>query len=168
MVQTILSSPLVVEVLLPFLLVFTLVFAILQKTKILGDGKKQIDAIVGLVVGLIVIAFASATGIIINLIPILAIGLVVLLVFMLLYGMTFQPGDFKLNNWIRGGIGIVAGIVVIITVLILTGGWDYLWDLYYTSDGSSITANIIIVIVIIVAIVAVIFGEGKDKDKKKD
>ena len=56
---TILSSQLFVEVILPFLLVFAVVFAILQKTKILGEGKKQIDAIVSLVIGLIVIAFSQ-------------------------------------------------------------------------------------------------------------
>ena len=54
------------EVLLPFLLVFTVVFAILQKTSILGKGKKQIDAIVSLVVGLIVVAFGYATNVIIK------------------------------------------------------------------------------------------------------
>ena len=48
MVQTILSSPLVVEVLLPFLLVFTLVFAVLDRTKLLGEGKRQINAIISL------------------------------------------------------------------------------------------------------------------------
>ena len=32
--------------LLPFVLIFTVVFAILQKTQILGKGKKQIDAII--------------------------------------------------------------------------------------------------------------------------
>ena len=52
---TLLSHPIFVETILPFLLVFTLVFAVLQKSKILGDNKKQIDAIVSLVVGLLLI-----------------------------------------------------------------------------------------------------------------
>ena len=53
--MAIFSNPFFTEMLLPFLLVFVVVFAILQKSKILGDGKAQIDAIVGLVIGLILI-----------------------------------------------------------------------------------------------------------------
>ena len=61
--QTILSHPIFVETILPFLLIFTIVFAVLQKAKILGEGKRQIDAIVALVVGLLFISFAQAVGI---------------------------------------------------------------------------------------------------------
>ena len=46
---------------LPFLLVFTIVFAILEKTKIFGatkdgESKKNINAVVALVLGLLMIA----------------------------------------------------------------------------------------------------------------
>ena len=39
------------EFALPFLLVFTIVFAILEKTKLFGGGKKNINLIIGIVVG---------------------------------------------------------------------------------------------------------------------
>ena len=68
MVETIFTNPLFVETILPFLLVFTLVFAILEKTKILGDGKRQIDAIVALVIGLIFVAFGYETNIVVRMI----------------------------------------------------------------------------------------------------
>lgn len=42
----------VVDFLLPFLLVFTIVFAVMQKTKILGD-KKQFNVVVALVLALL-------------------------------------------------------------------------------------------------------------------
>ncbi|MBT3297400.1 hypothetical protein HN385_00590 [archaeon] len=42
----------VVDFLLPFLLVFTIIFAVMQKTKILGD-KKQFNVIIALVLGLL-------------------------------------------------------------------------------------------------------------------
>ncbi|MBN2459312.1 hypothetical protein JXB28_03420 [Candidatus Woesearchaeota archaeon] len=45
----------VTDVLLPFILVFTIVFATLQKTKILGDGKKNYNVMVALVMGLAVV-----------------------------------------------------------------------------------------------------------------
>jgi hypothetical protein len=68
--------PIFREAILPFILVFTLVFAILQKTKLLGDGKKQIDAIVSLVIGLILISFSYAVGILTILIPFLVISVI--------------------------------------------------------------------------------------------
>ena len=167
MVATILSNPVVVETLLPFLLVFTIMFAILQKTEILGKGKRQIDSLVSLAIGLIVIAFGQATGIIVNLIPILAVTAVVLLVFMLLYGMVFAEGRFDMNKYLKGGIGIVVGIVVIVSVLVLTGGLDYITDFYYRTEGSGLMANIIVIAVVIGAVIAVGYG-GKDKEKKDD
>ena len=42
----------VMDFLLPFLLVFTIIFAVMQRTKILGD-KKNYNVIVALIVGLL-------------------------------------------------------------------------------------------------------------------
>ena len=126
MAQTILSHPLVVETLLPFLLVFTLIFAVLQRTKILGDGKKQIDALVALTIGLIVVAFGYATDIIVSIIPFLAIAAVILLVFMLLYGMVFTGQEFKLHPSIQTTVGIIVaiGLIIVTMVATLTRTWD--------------------------------------------
>ena len=172
MVETILSSPLFIEVILPFLLVFTVVFAILQKTRILGEGKKQIDALVSLAIGLIVVSFGYASGLIISLIPVLAISVVVLLVFMLIYGMTHTGKDeLKLPKRVKGVIGVLAAIVVVIAVLVATGSWDFLVDWIYQSEtGSSteVVANILFVVIILVAVGAVLFGDkdGNKGDKK--
>jgi len=43
----------VLDFLLPFLLVFTIVFAVLQKTKIVGEGKKNFNVIIALIMGLL-------------------------------------------------------------------------------------------------------------------
>ena len=40
---------------LPFILIFTIVFAVLQKTKIIGEGKRQFNTIVALVLSLMVV-----------------------------------------------------------------------------------------------------------------
>lgn len=139
MAWTILSHPLFVEIILPFMLVFVLIFAILQKTKILGEGKKQIDALIALVMGLVVVSFSYATGIIISLIPFLAIGSVVILIFMLLYGMAFVKKDdaFELPTGAKTVIGVLAALGVIIATLIATGGWEYIADVYEGSDNGS-------------------------------
>ena len=41
------------DVMLPFLLIFTIMFAVLQKTRILGEEKRQINMVVSLVFGAI-------------------------------------------------------------------------------------------------------------------
>ena len=83
--DTLLTLPIFQEYILPFVLVFTLIFAILQKTKLLGDDVKQINAIVGFVVGLMFVVFPFANNFVVQLMPFLAVSAVVLLVFMLMY-----------------------------------------------------------------------------------
>lgn len=167
MVETILSSPLFIQIILPFLLVFAVVFAVLQKSEILGKGKKQIDAIVALVVGLIVIAFGNATGIIVNLMPFLAVSLIIILVFMILIGMLFKEGEFNLDKKIKIGLGIVITVAVIIAVLYLTNGFGYVESLFSGAGGSTLLANIIFIALIIGAVAAVVFGGGKPKGENK-
>lgn len=167
MAETIINTSLVQEVILPFLLVFVVIFAILQKTKILGDGKKQIDALVALAVGLIVISFGYATGIIITLVPFLAVSAIVILVFMILYGMTFH-GDkkFEVHKYVMAVIGGLVALGVIVVLLSATGGWIYLRDnFFYDADGtSSILVNAIFIVVIAVAVGMAVWG-GKDEKK---
>ncbi|GAG35226.1 unnamed protein product, partial [marine sediment metagenome] len=43
------------DVLLPFLLIFVVMFAILQKTRILGEDKKRFNMVIALVIGLMVV-----------------------------------------------------------------------------------------------------------------
>tara|TARA_Y100000310_G_scaffold342216_1_gene444371 strand:- start:1297 stop:1821 length:525 start_codon:yes stop_codon:yes gene_type:complete len=166
-VETILQSPFVIEVLLPFLLIFVVMFAILQKTEILGKEKRQIDAIVALVVGLIVVAFGYAVGFIINIIPILAITAVVILVFMMLYGMVHPQGGFTPNKWLKGGIGVIVGIVVVISVLVLTGAWEIVIDYYNQTGSEVVVANIVFFVVAIIVVAVVVLGKGSDGDSSE-
>ena len=165
MVDTILSSPFVKDTVLPFLLVFALVFAILQKSEILGKGKRQVDAIVALVVGLLVVAVGSATNIITGLMPILAVGLVVLLVFFLLWGFAFKQGELEVPKAIKWTIGVAAAVAVIVGVLYLTGSWDYLKDLI-GGGASSIVTNVVFIVLIVIAVAVVVGFGGKSETTK--
>lgn len=162
MAETILSNPFMRDILLPFLLVFAIVFAVLQKTKIFGEGKKQTDAIIALVVGLLVVAVGYATNIIVSLIPVLAVGLVVLLVFLLLWGFAFKEGEFNVPEKVRWIIGIVAAIAVIVAVLYFTGGLGYLKNLI-GGEVSGWLTNILFAVIVIIAVIAVLVGSGEKK-----
>ncbi len=167
--DTILSSPIFVESILPFLLVFTIVFAVLQKSKLFGDGKKQIDAIVALVVGVLVVSFAGATGIILQMTIFLAVSLVVILVLLILLGAFAEEGKFWGDNGMfPKALRIIAMIVVILAVVIaatyITGFWETLYDWVFLGGTSSSTfVNVLFFIIIAAAVAAVIVSSGKKK-----
>ncbi len=165
--NTILSHPIFVESILPFILVFTIVFAILQKSKILGDGKKQVDALVSLVVGLLVISFAQAIGIILQMTVFLAVGLVVILVLLLLLGSFTEPGKFFEDKGfpkaVRIGLISVVILAVVIALVYITGFWEYLYDWVYVGTESTIFINVIFVALIVGAVIFVIKSGGGNK-----
>ncbi len=166
---TILQSDLVIYVILPFLLVFTLIFAILQKTEILGKGKKQIDAIVALVVGLIVISVANAVGVIVNLVPILGVGVVVILVFLILWGAFYEQDKFKVHDAVKYTALGISAVVVLIALLYYTPAWGWLKNAFTGSGSASLITNVIVIVVVIGAICIVLFGGGgKGKEEKKE
>ncbi len=164
--ENILVSEFAVRIIYPFLLIFTLVFAILQKSKILGEDKKQIDALISLSIALIVIAFSWATNIIVNLMPFLAVSIVILLVFMVLYGFVASGKEgFEISGKLKVGIGVLAFIAVVIAVLIVTGQWERVYHSLFIEYGSgtNVLTNLILLVIVIGAIVAVVFPFGKTK-----
>ena len=81
----------VYEYVLPFLLVFTIIFAILEKTKLFGkeqDGraKTNINTILALVIGLIVIANTDISLLMNSYLSKMALFIVIVLIFILTIG----------------------------------------------------------------------------------
>ncbi len=155
------DNPFFTEMLLPFLLVFVVTFAILQKSKILGEGKAQIDAIVGLVIGLILIGVPGPRDILVGLMPWMSVGIGVILVFLILYG--FVAGD--LSNLgdsmsVKIGVAVLTGVFTLVVVLFVTGWGSGLWKWFRGS--SDIWMNVFMVMVVL-AVVGVAMKGGKKK-----
>lgn len=161
--STVLSSPFAQTILL-FVLVFVVVFAVLQKSKILGDGKKQIDALVALAIALLFVGVGYATDLVSKLIPFLALSLVIILVFLLLWGMFFVGDEFKTPSGVRIAGGILAFLAVIFAVVYFTGFWNILIGFVYNNSG--LVGNIVFIIIISLAVWAAI-GFGKDTSDSK-
>jgi hypothetical protein len=93
----------VYDIILPFLLVFTIVFAILEKTKILGTEKigsetvtkKNLNAIIAFAIGFLVIASTQLVQLISDVLANVVLMLVLIISFLLLVG-AFR-GDKELN-----------------------------------------------------------------------
>jgi membrane-bound metal-dependent hydrolase YbcI (DUF457 family) len=157
---TILQSPFFTELVLPFLLVFVLIFAILDKIKIFGEGKRQINAIISLVIALIFVSFYDAVGITVQLMGFLAIVSVILLVFLMLYGFA-GGGELKEEKWMKITFGVLVGLALVILLLYLTGYLGVVAEALTGGKGSELALNILFVIIIVAAVVIVLVGKGK-------
>ena len=156
------DGPFFTEMLLPFLLVFVVVFAILQKSKILGDGKAQIDAMVSLVVGLILIGVPQPRNIIVGIMPWMAVGVAVILVFLIMYG--FVVGDLSsAPKWMKITFGILAGLFTLAVVLYISGLGAIILDWLSGSGSSEVWTSVLMIILVVGAMAVAVFGAKKKK-----
>ena len=162
------------DILLPFLLIFVIVFAILQKTKVLGEERKNLNIIVALVVGLLVV-IPHATGrfppnadpvIIINdALPQLSIVLVAVIFLLVLIGAFGQDYVFlgvAMPGWITA-----FSLVVIIIIFGGAAGW---WSGRFGNNLERIfgTEAIAVAIMLLVfgIVIAWITSESKEKEDR--
>lgn len=175
----------VFDVVLPFLLVFTLVFAILEKTKILGTTKvkdteltrRSLNSMIAFVTSFFVIASSQLVGIINDVLGKMVLLLLLSICFMLLAG-SFHKGDteFFLEKGTFKTIFMIimfVGIILIFLNAIKTSegeswleyGYNFLVDNY----DSRATASIVLVVIVIGFILYITADSSKkDKDKKEE
>ena len=109
---TILQSTIISKFILPFLLIFFIVFAILEKTKALGGGK-QVNALVAFVIGLIFVSAVFPKEVVGNLILFLTVAIIVVFVALLLWGFAIG-GEAKID----GKVKTMAAVAIVITVAV--------------------------------------------------
>jgi len=156
-----LQNAIFTDYILPFLLTFTLIFAILEKSKILGENKHQINAIIGFVLGAIVISFANVVDIIREMVIFMVLALIILFVFMIIYGFAAAKEKDLLELWMKRAIAIVAIIAVVIAILVITGYWDEALNFFKGDIG----LNLIFGAIVIAAVAAVLFGAKGGESK---
>ncbi len=112
------------DVVLPFLLVFAIVFALLEKTRVLGvekhggeeHPKKNLNATVSFVVALLVVSTNKVVTALNAALPNVVLLLVVLVAFLMLVGMFYKEGEF---DFVKNHSGWVGFFVVALFVAIL-------------------------------------------------
>ena len=150
----------VFELLLPFVLIFTIIFAILQATKILG-AKKNIDAIIAIVFGLLLIRSTVAVQTINRFLPNVSLAIIVVLMILLLLGI-FLGKEYK---WASGMKGIAALLSAVVVLWIFSGSSLSRFGIPNVFGGlSSETKGIIVFIVVLIIIVSFV---SRDESKKK-
>ena len=168
------------DIILPFLLVFTLVFAILEKTKIFGteeDGKtprKNLNAMVGFVIGLLVVATARVVSIINKALPNIVLLLVIAVSFLILLGVFVKSGELDFSQkhkklYLFLLLLIFSGVVLIfLAAMDLESGQsvlDYIIEFILTQWSGAVFGSIVILIVVILAIWFIVGGGEKSQSE---
>lgn len=141
--------------LLPFMLLFALVFGILTRTQIFKDNK-AVNGIIALAVAFMALQFDFVPTFFAQIFPRLGVGLAIILGILIVVGL-FAPSNSKVIDYILLGIGVL--IIGIIIMQSASGaGWQSadFWAKYFPA--------IVLGIVILLFIFVVIGGSSKPKE----
>jgi hypothetical protein len=145
---------------LPFLIIFALIFGILTKTKIFQENK-GINAIIALAVGLMALQFGFVSVFFSELFPRLGIGLAIILTILILVGLFFDTESQALNY-----VLLAVGVIIVIITLASTAeasSWWYSWSFFSGNMGEIF----LIVGIVAVMVAVVVTANSKSNDKYK-
>jgi hypothetical protein len=170
----------VMDVLVPFILVFTIIFAVLQKTKILGEDekkqpKKNFNVIIALIMGLAVVVphvmgyyppEKDVVDIINHALPnisVVAVAIVMLLLIIGVFG-----GEVKIAGTGLAGWAVLFAIVTVLVTFGGAAGWfGQMPDWLYFLQDPDTQALIVVILVFAIIIWFVTKEPKKETDKKK-
>jgi hypothetical protein len=141
---------------LPFLLVFIIIFAMLQKSNILGQGKKNFNVMVAAIIGLLVV-IPHITGTyqkydVVNImnqsLPQISMIAVAIIMALLLIGI--MGGESK---WLGGSLSGWIAILAFGIVIYIFGGSMNFWNNNFITDWLGADTGSLVVIILIFAIV---------------
>ena len=142
--------------LLPFLLIFALVFGILTRVKIFKDNK-VVNGIIALAVALMALQFSFVPEFFSQIFPRLGVGLAIILGVMIIVGLFMDP-DSKVVNYFLLGVGVITiGVVLIQSAGAV--GWQ-------SGEWWQDNWQLVIGAVFLFILVAVIIGSASPKDRK--
>lgn len=158
------------DVLLPFLLIFVIMYAILTKTKILGEGKKNLNVTVAVVVGLLVVIphvmgtlppDKDPVKILNSALPQVSIVIVAIIFLLVLIGVFGQEQVFlgmTMPGWV-----VLVSVITIATIFGSAAGW---WQPGITDSIQNFfgtdALSIVIMILVFGIIIAYITSEPKE------
>lgn len=169
---TIFQSDLLVNFLYPFLLIFIITYAVLEKTKILGEGQRTINAWVSVIIAAIFVGAVFPKVIVENMVLFMTVGLVVIFVGLILWGFISGKGTFAGSDGKVPKIFIaILAIAFVFALILATGvgkilqpGLAFLFDSQWSGTFWS---NFLFVAIVAVAIATVLkFGAAAEGGKK--
>ncbi len=162
-VETILQSEILTKFVYPFLLIFFIVFAVLEKTKVLGDEQKQLNALVAFVIGLIFVGAVFPKLVVANMVLFLTVALIVMFVVLLLWG--FVAGDIKegftVPPKLKVFLMVIIGISVVVAVFWAMGVGGGFFDFLFGSSWSNAFWTNFLFVAVIAAALALVLTKTK-------
>lgn len=145
----------VFDVLLPLLLVFVLVFAILEKINLFKN--RGVNLVIALILAFFAVTNPYVSIFFMYLFSNLAIGIAILLVMIVLLGVALKP-DEKTWQWVFGA----GGFVLLLIVLAKAGFFNYVlgpnvW--YWMQQNAASLILLVIVVGVVVFLIASVKGE---------
>ncbi len=154
----------VYDYLLPFLLIFAIVFGILTYLRIFGNDK-GIHLLIALVIGFLAVRSNFLTQFYGEVFPRFGIGITVILIALILLGMFIAEEERSYWMWGLGAIALIIAIVVMLKTFAYLG-WDY--GSYFGDGNITWIVFAVLIIGIIIAVAASSGGgdSGKSTAKK--
>lgn len=138
------------EYLLPFLLIFTIIFAMLEKTKIMGTEnnkpKTNIDSLLAIIIAFIVVIQTEIVMIINTYLSKMALLIIIVLIFLLLLGVFGANVSGGLSGWLLG-LGFLISAVGVIWALspdIGLGNWFSQYYMFTEADKAFLVMLLVI------------------------
>ncbi|MFC1768818.1 hypothetical protein ACFLZX_03570 [Nanoarchaeota archaeon] len=164
-----LDSPLM-DAMLPFLLIFTVIFAVLEKSTLLGEGKRNMNTVIAIVISLIVVVphitnsypgRFDPVDVINSALPQVSILIVAIVMVLILIGLFGQDKIFlglSMPGWVAA-FSIVAIIFIFADAAGYGGTGVTSW--LNSTFGQEITTVVVMILVFGIIIAFITGGEGK-------
>src|SRR3989344_4495702 len=168
----------VYDVVLPFLLVFTIIFAILEKTRILGieeiDGKnspkKNLNAVVAIVIAFLVVASTKLVSTINEVLANIVLLVILVISFLMLVGTLLGSKESTLDKN-SGWMSFFMILIFIAIVVILLNALDWLnpiFSVILLTPSTDWAATAVLVLIILAFMYYVTQEKSGGHEEKHD
>ncbi|UZE93805.1 MAG: hypothetical protein IB618_03495 [Candidatus Pacearchaeota archaeon] len=134
------AHPFFTNIILPFLLVFVVIYAILEKTTVLGKDKRYANLIVAFVIGFMFIGAQALVGFTIKLLPLIAVMIIILLGYFLVFGFI----GIEKSKGMQIALGILFGIAILAAVFWAAGVFEMITPSTWSPDTIAIIVFLVI------------------------
>jgi hypothetical protein len=161
------------DVIIPFLLFFAIIYAILEKTSLLGKDKSNVNLIVSLAVSFLAVATNKVINLISSVLPNMILMLVLFVMFVMILGLFFKQGEMEFASEHSGWFKFFMFLLFFLTLIFILNAWpsdsgDSMLESVVDAIGSGSSGELIGGIVMLAIIVGAIALVVRTKPKKDD
>ncbi|MFH1325437.1 MAG: hypothetical protein ABIH49_01545 [archaeon] len=141
---------------LPFLLMFAIIFGVLSKVNVFGDNK-AINAVIAVSVSLMALQFNFVSTFFATIFPRLGMWLSVVLIILILVGLFNKEGKWP------GVLMVIISLIIVVIILVQTFGTDFAYPSFWWQQYGG---TFVIIVFILVAVMWV-WSSSKPSSKTK-